>query len=189
MRILVIDNYDSFVYNLVQYLGEMGCELMVFRNDQLSLQDVEAMNPSAIVISPGPGRPEEAGICVELIKHFAGRKPILGVCLGHQAIGYALGGEIVSAKKLMHGKTSYIHHRGKSIFAGIPSPFQATRYHSLVIKRETLPSCLELLAWEEDGEIMAVKHRDFYIVGLQFHPESIATQYGKEILRNFLERR
>ncbi len=189
MKILVIDNYDSFVYNLVQYLGEMGCELEVFRNDQISLEDVDAMNPSSIVISPGPGRPEEAGICVELIRHCAGKTPILGVCLGHQAIGYAFGGEVVSAKRLMHGKTSLIYHTGKHIFRGIPSPFQATRYHSLAIRRDTLPSCLELLAWAEEGEVMAVKHKDFYIVGLQFHPESIATQYGKELLRNFLERR
>jgi len=189
MKTLVIDNYDSFVYNLVQYLGELGCDIEVFRNDQITLADVESLNPSAIVISPGPGRPEDAGICVELIRHFAGRIPILGVCLGHQAIGYAFGGEIVSAKKLMHGKTSLIYHTGKSIFTGLPSPFQATRYHSLAIKRDTLPSSLELLAWTEDGEVMAVKHKEFYILGVQFHPESIATQYGKELLKNFLERR
>jgi len=189
MKILVIDNYDSFVYNLAQYLGEMGGEIEVFRNDRISLEDVKAMNPSAIVISPGPGRPEEAGICVELIKHFAGQIPILGVCLGHQAIGYAFGGKIVKAKRLMHGKTCLIHHTGESVFAGLPSPFQGARYHSLAIKGDSLPSSLELLAWAEDGEVMAVKHRDFYILGLQFHPESIATKYGKEILRNFLERR
>lgn len=189
MKVLVIDNYDSFVYNLVQYLGELGCELKVFRNDRLSLADIETINPTAIVISPGPGRPEEAGICVELIRYFAGKIPILGVCLGHQAIGYAFGGEIVNAKRLMHGKISQIYHTGKSVFEEIPSPFQATRYHSLAIKRNNLPSSLELLAWAEDGEIMGVKHKDFYIIGLQFHPESIATQYGKKILKNFLERR
>lgn len=189
MKILVIDNYDSFVYNLVQYLGEMGWDIEVFRNDEIPLEDIDTMSPSAIIISPGPGRPEEAGICVQLIKHCAGKIPILGVCLGHQAIGYAFGGEIVKAMKLMHGKTSFIYHSGRSIFYGLPSPFQATRYHSLAIKKDTLPTCLELLAWTEDGEIMAIKHRDFYIVGVQFHPESIATQYGKEILKNFLERR
>ncbi|MBC7328251.1 aminodeoxychorismate/anthranilate synthase component II [bacterium] len=189
MKILMIDNYDSFVYNLVQYIGELGEELVVYRNDQISLEEIERLSPSAIVISPGPGRPEEAGICVALIRKFAGKIPILGVCLGHQAIGYAFGGEIVSAKKIMHGKVSPIYHSGKSVFSGLPSPLMGARYHSLAIKRETLPSSLELLAWTEDGEVMAVKHMDFYIVGLQFHPESIATQYGKDILRNFLERR
>ncbi|MGB9877081.1 MAG: anthranilate synthase component II [bacterium] len=189
MRVLLIDNYDSFVYNLAQYLGELGCELLVYRNDQISIEDVEAINPEAIVISPGPGRPEEAGICIELIRRYAEKKPILGVCLGHQAIGYAFGGEIVKAKKLMHGKLSLIYHEGESIFTDIPSPFPATRYHSLAIKGESLPSSLKLLAWTDDGEIMAVKHREFYVIGVQFHPESIATQFGKEILKNFLERR
>ena len=189
MRILLIDNYDSFVYNLAQYLGELGCKLTVYRNDQISIEEVENFKPEAIVISPGPGRPEDAGICVELIRCYAGKVPIFGVCLGHQAIGYAFGGEIVKAKRLMHGKVSLIHHKGRSVFSGIPSPFPATRYHSLAIRGESLPSCLELLAWTDDGEVMAVKHREFYIVGVQFHPESIATQYGKEILRNFLERR
>jgi anthranilate synthase/aminodeoxychorismate synthase-like glutamine amidotransferase len=189
MRILLIDNYDSFVYNLAQYLGELECQLIVFRNDQISVDEVEELKPEAIVISPGPGRPEDAGICVEVIRRYGERIPIFGVCLGHQAIGYAFGGEIVKAKKLMHGKVSLIHHNGKSVFSGIPSPFPATRYHSLAIKRESLPSSLELLAWTDDGEVMAVKHKDFYIVGVQFHPESIATQYGKEILKNFLERR
>ncbi len=184
--ILVIDNYDSFVYNLVQYLGELGSDLKVYRNDKITLEEIEAWKPEKIVISPGPGRPEDAGISVPLIQRFYPRIPILGVCLGHQAIGYAFGGKIVSAKELMHGKTSLIYHQGEGILQGIPSPFEATRYHSLVIERKSLPSCLKIIAWTEDGEIMGVEHIKFPVFGLQFHPESILTQVGKKIIKNFL---
>ncbi|MHB1000646.1 MAG: aminodeoxychorismate/anthranilate synthase component II [Armatimonadota bacterium] len=185
--ILMIDNFDSFTYNLVQYLGEMGEELQVYRNNSITIDDIERMKPDRILISPGPCTPKEAGISVETIKHFAGKIPILGVCLGHQSIGYAFGGDIVRADRLMHGKTSPIHHDGKGVFKGMPNPFEAIRYHSLVIKRETMPSCLEITAETEIGEIMGVRHKELMIEGVQFHPESILTQDGKILLRNFLE--
>jgi para-aminobenzoate synthetase component 2 len=187
--ILMIDNYDSFTYNLVQYLGEMGEELQVYRNDKITVQEIERLKPDRIIISPGPCSPKEAGISVETIKHFAGKTPILGVCLGHQSIGYAFGGDVVRAGRLMHGKTSMIHHDGKGVFKGLPNPFEATRYHSLVIKRETMPSCLEISAETDIGEVMGVRHKEFVIEGVQFHPESILTQNGKDLLRNFLEMR
>ncbi|MDP8212230.1 MAG: aminodeoxychorismate/anthranilate synthase component II [Candidatus Zapsychrus exili] len=189
--ILMIDNYDSFTYNLVQYLGELGANLKVFRNDALTIADIKKMNPEKIVISPGPGRPKNAGISVEIVKEFAGKIPILGVCLGHQAIGYAYGGKIVSAKKIMHGKTSQIHHDNKSIFKGLENPFEATRYHSLVIDKKTLADCFEVVATtkESDGnaEIMAIKHKKHKLFGVQFHQESILTKEGKNLLKNFLE--
>ena len=185
--ILVIDNYDSFTFNLVQYLGEMGKELRVFRNDAIRLSDVEAMEPEKIVISPGPGRPENSGIIIPLILEFAGRIPILGVCLGHQAIGAAFGGDVVAAPKIMHGKTSEIRHTGNVLFEGVPSPFTATRYHSLIIRRETCPPDLEIIAETDIGEIMAVAARKHRVWGVQFHPESILTQHGKAIIRNFLK--
>jgi anthranilate synthase/aminodeoxychorismate synthase-like glutamine amidotransferase len=185
--LFVIDNYDSFTYNLVQYLGELGEDMKVYRNDKITLREIEALNPQRVVISPGPCTPREAGISVDLIKHFAGRIPILGVCLGHQAIGYAFGGEIIHAKKLMHGKTSMIHHDGKTIYKKLPNPFEATRYHSLVIERESIPDELEISAETDDGEIMGVRHKEYIIEGVQFHPESILTKVGKDLLRNFLE--
>ena len=185
--ILMIDNYDSFTYNLVQYLGEMGEELQVYRNDKITAPEIERLKPDRIIISPGPCSPKEAGISVETIKHFAGKTPILGVCLGHQSIGYAFGGEVVRAGRLMHGKTSMIHHDGKGVFKGLPNPFEATRYHSLVIKRETMPSCLEISAETDIGEVMGVRHKEYVIEGVQFHPESILTQNGKDLLRSFLE--
>ncbi|GMV38217.1 MAG: glutamine amidotransferase [Fimbriimonadales bacterium] len=184
--LLMIDNYDSFTYNLVQYLGEMGFEPFVRRNDELSVEDVEKLKPSAIVLSPGPCTPAEAGICVPLIQRLAGRVPILGVCLGHQAIGAAFGGNIVRARRLMHGKASPIRHDGCGVFEGLPSPFSAIRYHSLVIERETMPECLvETATSEDDDEIMGVRHRDLALEGIQFHPESILTEHGKTMLRNF----
>jgi anthranilate synthase/aminodeoxychorismate synthase-like glutamine amidotransferase len=185
--LLVIDNYDSFTYNLVQYLGELGQDIRVYRNDKITLKEIESLNPDRIVISPGPCTPKEAGISVDLIKQFAGSIPILGVCLGHQSIGYAFGGEIVHAKKLMHGKTSMIHHDGKTIFENLPNPFEATRYHSLVIEKEGIPDELEISAVTEDGEIMGVRHKEHIIEGVQFHPESILTKAGKDLLRNFLK--
>ena len=186
--LLMIDNYDSFTYNLVQYLGELGEDVRVYRNDQLTVSDIEQLDPERIVISPGPCTPNEAGVSVETIQHFAGRIPILGVCLGHQSIGQAFGGNIVRAHKLMHGKTSMIRHEGEGVFAGLPSPFEATRYHSLVIEHKTLPDCLEVTAWsQDDNEIMGVRHRDLAVEGIQFHPESILTQYGHEMLANFLK--
>jgi para-aminobenzoate synthetase component 2 len=184
--ILVIDNYDSFTYNLVQYLGELGGEIVVRRNDEIDLAGIEALAPDHILISPGPCTPNEAGISLALIEHFKGKIPILGVCLGHQAIGQAFGGEVVRADHLMHGKTSEIHHTGKGVFAGVPSPFTATRYHSLIVKRETLPDCLEITAETAEGEIMGLRHREYPVEGVQFHPESIMTEHGKTILRNFL---
>ncbi|MGE5239583.1 MAG: anthranilate synthase component II [Chloroflexota bacterium] len=187
--LLMIDNYDSFTYNLVQYLGELGEHVTVFRNDKISISDIGHMKPERIVISPGPCTPREAGISIDVIRHFAGRIPILGVCLGHQSIGAAYGGEIVRAPHLMHGKTSLIHHDGKTVFRGLPNPFQATRYHSLVIKRDSLPSCLDITAWTEDGTIMGVRHKEFLLEGVQFHPESILTKAGKDLLRNFLKLR
>jgi len=185
-KTLVIDNYDSFTYNLVQYLGELGAELTVFRNDAIGLDDINSMKPDCIVISPGPGVPSQAGISVDVVKHFAGRIPILGVCLGHQAIGKAFGGEIVRARVLMHGKTSRIFHNGDAIYQGLDNPFTATRYHSLILGKETLPDCLEVNAWTEDGTIMGLRHREFPLFGVQFHPESILTRQGKKLLENFL---
>jgi len=187
--LLMIDNYDSFTYNLVQYFGELGEDVRVFRNDKISIQDIEAMRPDRMVISPGPCTPKEAGISVVAIKHFAGRLPILGVCLGHQSMGAAFGGEIVRAPLLMHGKTSLIYHDGKTIFKGLPNPFEATRYHSLLIRKESIPDCFEISAWTESGEIMGARHKEFVIEGVQFHPESILTLVGKDLLRNFLELR
>ena len=185
--ILVIDNYDSFTYNLVQYLGELGEELMVRRNDEITLSEIEANRPSRILISPGPGRPADAGISMELISHFAGRVPILGVCLGHQAIGEVFGGRVVRASTVVHGKASEISHDGKSIFNGLDLPFKAGRYHSLIVERESLPACLEVSAETNDGVIMGLRHRDKKIEGVQFHPESILTPEGKRLLSNFLE--
>jgi len=185
--LLMIDNYDSFTYNLVQYLGELGQDLKVYRNNKITIPEIEKMNPERIVVSPGPCTPREAGISIDVIKHFAGKIPILGVCLGHQSIGDAFGGEVIRAPYLMHGKTSMIHHDGKTIFAGLPNPFEATRYHSLIIKRETLPAVLEVTAWTDDGIIMGVRHKQFKVEGVQFHPESILTGAGKDLLRNFLK--
>ena len=184
--LLMIDNYDSFTYNLVQYFGELGEDVRVFRNDQITLEEVAELRPASIVISPGPCTPNEAGISVPLIKRFAGEIPLLGVCLGHQSIGQAFGGKIIHAKSVMHGKTSAIRHENKGVFAGLPDPLTATRYHSLVIERETLPSCLEITAWTDDGEIMGVRHRELPVEGVQFHPESILTEAGHELLANFL---
>lgn len=186
--ILMIDNYDSFTYNLVQYFGELGADLKVYRNDALTLDQIKSLNPERIVISPGPGRPENAGICNDLIRACAGKIPVLGVCLGHQCIGYAYGGKIIHAKKLMHGKTSMITHSGQGIFEGVENPFEATRYHSLAIERETVPDCLEITAStaDEDKEVMGVRHKQFPLWGVQFHPESILTKAGKGILKNFL---
>ena len=187
--ILVIDNYDSFTYNLVQYLGELGEEIVVKRNDEIDLEGIAALAPDHILISPGPCSPNEAGISLALIERFKGVFPIFGVCLGHQSIGQAFGGDVVRAEKLMHGKTSAIIHDGRSIFEGIPSPFTATRYHSLIVKRETLPDCLEITAETTDGEIMGLRHKDYLIEGVQFHPESIITENGLSMLRNFLSLR
>lgn len=207
--ILMIDNYDSFTYNLVQYFGELGEDILIFRNDKITIKEIEKLKPDRIVISPGPCTPKEAGISIDVIRHFAGKIPILGVCLGHQSIGAAFGGEIVRAPNLMHGKTSLIYHDGKTIFDGLPNPFEATRYHSLVIKKETLPECLEITAWTyvsqkpedrshrtdiksefqiPDSEIiiMGVRHKEYIIEGVQFHPESILTKVGKDLLRNFI---
>lgn len=185
--LLMIDNYDSFTYNLVQYLGELGEDLKVFRNDRITIEEIEELRPDEIVISPGPCTPKEAGISIDVIKRFAGKIPILGVCLGHQSIGAAFGGDIIRADRLMHGKTSMIYHDGKTIFSGLPNPFEATRYHSLIIKRETIPPCLEITAETKEGEIMGVRHREFIVQGVQFHPESILTKVGKDLLRNFLK--
>lgn len=185
--LLMIDNYDSFTYNLVQYLGELGEDIKVFRNNKITISEIEKLNPERIVISPGPCTPKEAGISIGVIKHFAGKIPILGVCLGHQAIGAAFGGDIIRAPRLMHGKTSMIYHDGKTIFEGLPNPFEATRYHSLIIKKETLPSCLEITAWTDMDEIMGIRHKDYIIEGVQFHPESILTKVGKDLLYNFLK--
>ena len=188
--LLMIDNYDSFTYNLVQYLGELGEDVRVYRNDQITLEGIAELAPQRIVISPGPCTPNEAGVSVAVIEKFGGRIPILGVCLGHQSIGQAYGGRIVRARKLMHGKTSMISHDAQGVFDGLASPFEATRYHSLVIERETLPECLEVSAWsEDDHEIMGVRHRELAVEGIQFHPESILTQYGHELLANFLKRK
>lgn len=190
--LLMIDNYDSFTYNLVQYFGELGAQMKVFRNDEITLEDIAVMAPSRIVISPGPCTPSEAGISVSLIKEFAGKVPILGVCLGHQSIGEAFGGNIIRAKRVMHGKTSAMHHKNEGVFRGLPSPFDATRYHSLVIEKESLPDCLEITAWTEndDGsfeEIMGVRHKTLPVEGVQFHPESILSEHGHQMLKNFLD--
>ncbi len=184
--ILVIDNYDSFTYNLVQYLGELGAQIEVRRNDQTTLDEIERLAPERIVISPGPKTPTEAGICLDLIKRFSGRAPILGVCLGHQAIGQAFGGKVVRAPKIMHGKTSLITHDGRTVFSHLPNPFPATRYHSLTVERESLPACFEISATSPDGLIMGLRHREMKVEGVQFHPESVLTQAGKQLLDNFL---
>jgi anthranilate synthase component II len=184
--LLMIDNYDSFTYNLVQYLGELGEEVRVVRNDELGVEDIARLAPARIVISPGPCTPNEAGVSLPAIRRFVGKIPILGVCLGHQAIGQAFGGRVVHAKTLMHGKVSPIHHAGKGVFRGLPSPFNATRYHSLAIERESCPAELEITAWTDDGEIMGVRHRSLAVEGVQFHPESILTEHGHALLRNFL---
>ena len=184
--LLMIDNYDSFTYNLVQYFGELGQDVRVHRNDEITVDEVAAMKPNHIVISPGPCTPNEAGISVATIQRFAGQIPILGVCLGHQSIGQAFGGRIIRAKQLMHGKTSLVHHNDTSVFRGLPNPFTATRYHSLVIERESIPDCLEITAWTADGEIMGVRHRDLSVEGVQFHPESILTEHGHAMLGNFV---
>ena len=184
--VLMIDNYDSFTYNLVQYLGELGANLVVHRNDKITIDQIEDIAPERIVISPGPCTPREAGISCELIRYFAGRVPLLGVCLGHQCIGDAFGGEVVRAERLMHGKTSMIHHNGVEIFDALENPFEATRYHSLIVKKETLPDCFDLTAWTDQDEIMGIRHKDLPIWGVQFHPESILTTAGKPLLRNFL---
>ena len=189
--LLMIDNYDSFTYNLVQYFGELGAEVQVFRNDQITVAELEKLHPERIVISPGPCTPNEAGISIEAIRHFAGKVPLLGVCLGHQAIGQAFGGKIVHAREIMHGKTSMVYHKNMGVFAGLENPFQATRYHSLVIEKVSLPDCLEVTAWTqtEDGEldeIMGVLHKTLAVEGVQFHPESILTAHGHDMLRNFL---
>jgi para-aminobenzoate synthetase component 2 len=184
--IIMIDNYDSFTYNLVQFVGEMGQELQVYRNDQISVAEIERLSPDYLMISPGPCTPNEAGISMEVIRHFAGKIPILGVCLGHQSIGQVFGGKVIRAERLMHGKSSEVYHDGKTIFQDIPSPFTAARYHSLIIEEETLPDELEVSARTAEGEIMAVRHRQYAVEGVQFHPESIITQHGKQLLKNFL---
>ncbi|WP_422659040.1 aminodeoxychorismate/anthranilate synthase component II [Paenibacillus sp. EC2-1] len=186
--ILVIDNYDSFTYNLVQYLGELGEEVKVFRNDEIDIAGIKTLAPDHILISPGPCTPNEAGVSLEVIEHFKGSIPIFGVCLGHQAIGQAFGGNVIRAERLMHGKTSPIHHLGTSVFEGLPIPFTATRYHSLLVEKESLPDCLEVTAWTEEGEIMGLRHKEYAVEGVQFHPESIITDHGHQMLRNFLKR-
>ncbi|KAB2843155.1 aminodeoxychorismate/anthranilate synthase component II [bacterium] len=186
--ILMIDNYDSFTYNLVQYLGELGAELLVKRNDELGVAQIRELKPEAIVISPGPCTPNEAGISLQVIDQLKGEYPILGVCLGHQAIGQAFGGKVIRASNVMHGKTSEIHHDGKTLFAGLPNPFVATRYHSLIVERDSLPDSLEISAWTEAGEIMGLRHKKYLVEGVQFHPESILTRPGKDLLNNFLKR-
>jgi anthranilate synthase/aminodeoxychorismate synthase-like glutamine amidotransferase len=189
MKVLMIDNYDSFTYNLVQYLGELGAEVVTFRNDAIAVAEIERLAPDKIVISPGPCDPPKAGISMEVVRRFLGRIPILGVCLGHQAIGAALGGKIVLADRLMHGKVSPILHDGRGVFRGLPNPFDATRYHSLLVERASLPDCLEVSAWTAEGEIMGLRHKIHAVEGIQFHPESILTRYGKELLRNFVDDR
>lgn len=193
MKVVMVDNYDSFTYNLVQYFGELGAEVVVVRNDQVSVADIAALNPDKIVISPGPCTPKEAGVSVETILHFAGKIPILGVCLGHQSMGYAFGGNVIHAKQIMHGKTSLVYHADTGVFKGLTNPFTATRYHSLVIEQSSLPECLEITAWTQDenggiDEIMGVRHKTLDIEGVQFHPESILTEHGHDLLRNFLVR-
>jgi para-aminobenzoate synthetase component II len=185
--ILMIDNYDSFTYNIVQYMGELGADMRVERNDQISIEEIESLNPKKIVISPGPCTPEKAGVSVAVIRHFAGKVPLLGVCLGHQSVGAAFGGEVIKAGKLMHGKTSEVRHDGKTLFKNLPNPFTATRYHSLVLNRKTLPDCFEITAESDDNEIMGIRHKELPVEGVQFHPESILTPNGKDLLRNFIE--
>lgn len=185
--LLMIDNYDSFTYNLVQYFGELGEHVQVYRNDKITIEDIEALRPQRLVISPGPCTPKEAGVSVEAIRHFAGRLPILGVCLGHQSLAVAFGGEVIRAERLMHGKTSMIHHDGKTVFRDLPNPFEATRYHSLIVNRSTLPDCFEISAETAEGEMMGMRHRTLGVEGVQFHPESILTTAGKDLLRNFLK--
>ena len=185
--ILMIDNYDSFTYNIVQYMGELGADIQVKRNDQISIKEIESLNPKKIVISPGPCTPDKAGISIEAIRNFAGKIPLLGVCLGHQSVGAAFGGEVVKAGKLMHGKTSEVRHDGKTLFKGLPNPFTATRYHSLVLNRKTLPDCFEITAESDDNEIMGIRHKELSVEGVQFHPESILTINGKDLLKNFIE--
>jgi anthranilate synthase/aminodeoxychorismate synthase-like glutamine amidotransferase len=187
--LLMIDNYDSFTYNLYQYFSELGEEVSVFRNDKISIQEIERLKPSRIVVSPGPSTPQQAGISIEVIKHFGSLLPILGVCLGHQCIGAGYGGVVTRANKIMHGKSSLIHHNNQGVFAGLPVPFSAIRYHSLAVQRDTLPDCLDVTAWTDDGTIMGLRHKSFPIEGIQFHPESFMTQYGKELLSNFLQLR
>ena len=185
--LLMIDNYDSFTYNLVQYFGELGADVAVHRNDRITLAEIEALAPERIVISPGPCTPNEAGVSMDVIRHFAGRLPILGVCLGHQAIGQVFGGHVIHAREVMHGKTSPILHQQEGVFRALPAPFQATRYHSLVVERETLPDCLAVTAWTAEGDIMGLRHKSLAIEGVQFHPESIMTAHGKDLLNNFLQ--
>ena len=185
--ILVIDNYDSFTYNLVQYLGELGAEMKIFRNDKISIKEAVALKPEKVLVSPGPCTPKESGISCDIIREFGLRVPLLGVCLGHQSIGEVYGGNVVRAERLMHGKTSPMLHHGESVFKGLPSPFDATRYHSLILERESLPSCLKITAETAEGEIMGVQHTEHPVHGVQFHPESILTQHGKQLLKNFLE--
>jgi anthranilate synthase component 2 len=190
--LLMLDNYDSFTYNLVQYLGELGADVKVVRNDETTVAEIDALTPERIVVSPGPCTPNEAGVSLELLKHFAGKVPTLGVCLGHQSLGQAFGGEVVRAREPMHGKTSLVYHNGEGVFADLPNPFTVTRYHSLVVKRETLPDCLEITAWTQypDGsmdEIMGLRHREYMLEGVQFHPESILTEHGHDLLANFLK--
>jgi anthranilate synthase/aminodeoxychorismate synthase-like glutamine amidotransferase len=187
--LLLIDNYDSFTYNLFQYLSELGEKVAVARNDRITIAEIERMKPERLVISPGPSTPQNAGISNEVIKHFGSRIPLLGVCLGHQCIGYSYGAIVGRANKIMHGKSSLIHHNNQGVLAGLPNPFSAIRYHSLIVKREGLPDCLEVTAWTEDGEIMGLKHRQYQVEGIQFHPESFMTEVGKDLLRNFLQRR
>ena len=186
--LLMIDNYDSFTYNIVQYFGELGETVRTVRNDEITLAQIAELNPDRICVSPGPKSPKDAGVSVDVLREFAGKKPILGVCLGHQAIGEAFGGKIIRAKQVMHGKTSKIAHTGQGVFKGLPSPFTVIRYHSLAIERASLPSCLEVTAWTDDGEIMGVRHKEFDIEGVQFHPESILSEHGHAMLKNFLER-
>lgn len=185
--LLMLDNYDSFTYNLVQYFGELGQDVQVYRNDEITVDEIRTLNPEKIVISPGPCTPNEAGISLALIHEFAGKIPLLGVCLGHQSIGQAFGGKIIKAKTLMHGKTSLIHHKNLGVFKNLPNPYTATRYHSLVIERESIPDCLEITAWTDDGEIMGVRHKTLRVEGVQFHPESILTEHGHALLDNFLK--
>jgi para-aminobenzoate synthetase component 2 len=185
--LLMIDNYDSFTYNLVQYFGELGEDVHVYRNDKITIEDIAALRPERLVISPGPCTPKEAGVSVDAIRHFAGRLPLLGVCLGHQSLAVAFGGEVIRAERLMHGKTSMIHHDGKTMFRNLPNPFEATRYHSLIVNRSTLPDCFEISAETAEGEIMGMRHRTLGVEGVQFHPESILTTSGKDLLRNFLK--
>ncbi|MFC5472835.1 aminodeoxychorismate/anthranilate synthase component II [Paraherbaspirillum soli] len=186
--LLMIDNYDSFTYNLVQYFGELGEDVRTYRNDEITLDEINALKPDRICLSPGPCSPKEAGVCVELLQHFAGKLPILGVCLGHQAIGEAFGGKVIRAQQVMHGKTSPITHTGVGVFKDLPNPFTVIRYHSLAIERASIPDCLEITAWTDDGEIMGVRHKDFDIEGVQFHPESILSEHGHALLRNFIQR-